>query len=175
MARSLPRVPVATTADPRTRPLIRFDARMRLLEAAQSRMRRNYSVGSGMLTLHLDIEGLPAPDLNAARTDVNRLVRNAAKSMLDAVQQLNRRIGYDTGLMASAWKERVTPEGDGKFTIELKNPTPYSAVAKRAGSDWHAGRTMLDHHIRPLVRRLTGQLARQLRETIASMLRRRRR
>jgi len=168
-----PRPLRAAVADPVSRPLIRFDARARLLSAALARSSSVSNVSAGMLDLQVRIDGLQGPNVAVTRREVRRLVDNGARSIVDAVKQLNRRIGYDTGLMASSWREDVSMSSDDTFKIEITNPAPYAAVARRAGADWHAGRTMLEYHIRPLVRRLTGQLATSLRQTIASMVRRR--
>lgn len=171
---ALPRVPVATRSDLDSRPLIRFDARAQLLERALRRTSRVSSVTAGMLDVSIRVDGLDSPDVAGMRREVSKLIRNAAKSLKDAVVQKNRQIGYDTGLMASSWRESVDVERPDTFTIELTNPTPYAAVAKKAGSDWHAGRTMLEYHIRPLVKRRARLLAKELTTTLAAMFKRRR-
>jgi len=147
---ALPRVPVATQSDPRSRPLIRFDARARLLEQANKRMQGRFAITPvDGLSLQVTIAP-PVIDAAGVRTAVNRLLRNAAMTLADRAAQINRRVGYDTGLMSSSWKGKVTGDVD-KFTILLSNPTPYAAVAKRAGADWKAGRTILNTYIRPML------------------------
>jgi hypothetical protein len=147
---ALPRVPVATTADQKARPLIRFDARRTLLDAANKRMQGRFAI-TPVDGLSLQVTIAPqVVDAAGVRTAVNRLLRNAAATLVDRATQINRRVGYDTGLMSSSWKGKVTGNAD-KFTILLSNPTPYAAVAKRAGSDWRAGRTILNTYIRPML------------------------
>ena len=170
---ALPRVPVATAADPDSRPLIRFDARRALLERANARTSRSFRITAAAgLELQIDVPDTRADMTRALRAQVNRLLRNAAESLADRAAQINRRRGYDTGLMSSSWKGKVTGDLDA-FTITLTNPAPYAGYAKQAGADWHAGRTIVETYIRPMVRKARKEIEGQLKQLILDAVRRR--
>lgn len=171
---ALPRLPRASAADPVTRPLIRFDARRSLLDAADARAgRRSYRVTAAAgLELQVDLPDTRADMTRDLRAKVNRLLQNAAATLVDRAAEINRKRGYDTGLMASSWKGKVTGDADS-FVIGLSNATPYATVAKQAGADWRAGRTIVETYIRPMVRKARKEIEGELKRLILSAIARR--
>jgi hypothetical protein len=164
---ALPRQLRASASDLDTRPLIRFDARRALLDAANARAgQKSYRVTAAAgLELQIDVPDVRADMTRDLRAKVNRLLQNAASTLVDRAAEINRRRGYDTGLMSSSWKGKVTGDADS-FVINLTNATPYASVAKQAGADWRAGRTIVETYIRPMVRKARKEIEGQLKTLI---------
>ena len=94
-----------------------------------------------------------------------KLVRNAADGIVREAQKISKRT-YDTGLFISSWRAKTDFSDEGRFKILVSNTAPYANYVKRAGSDWKAGRTVVETYIMPMVRTERKRLIADLKDAI---------
>lgn len=132
------------------------------LAGARSRFRGPSAAVSGDRGLSIRIESsLDSAQLSSAVLDrrfrviLNRIMRNAAKRMVDRAKKLSRPT-WDTGAFASNWTARVVEQaGQLRLTVELQNPVPYAGFVHRKGQ---RGTTVIDRYIRPMVAQIAAEV-----------------
>lgn len=118
---------------------------------------------------------MSAGQINLASTDrrvrvlINKVMRKAGARMVARAKKLSKPT-WDTGAFASGWGSRlINSQGDLRVVVELFNSVPYSGYVKRAGSDWHAGRTVINKYIKPMVSEVAEEIDEDL-QTIAPQI-----
>ena len=97
---------------------------------------------------------------------INKVMKKAGQRMVARAKKLSKPT-WDTGAFASGWGTRlINSQGDLRVIVELFNSVPYSQYVKRSGSDWHAGRTVIDKYIKPMVAKVSVEIDEDL-QTIA--------
>lgn len=100
---------------------------------------------------------------------INKVMRKAGARMVARAKKLSKPT-WDTGAFASGWGSRlINSQGDLRVVVELFNSVPYSGYVKRAGSDWQAGRTVINKYIKPMVAEVAEEIDEDL-QTIAPQI-----
>lgn len=142
------------------------NARTAAMATARSTFRgRSAAVSGGGGGLNIQVDstldgvGLAEAVLNRKfRVVLNRIMRNAGQRMVKRAKELSRPT-WKTGAFASHWTTRlIHAEGALRVGVALENAVPYSGHVKRAGSDWHAGRTVVDKYIKPMVAEIRKEI-----------------
>lgn len=152
---------------PRSGGLLRFTTVADLQEIAMRKARSVAPIDG--LSLSVTLEPSDLARVAVDRTfgaEMRRVGSKIADKAVDQARKISKKT-YDTGLFMSSWRATVTTDLVG-VRVELSNSAPYASYVHRSGE---RSNTVLNGYIRPMVRKLRGELAADMKAAIRRLAR----